>query len=79
MYEKCGVKEYWIVSPMEKTVEQYLLRDGKYALHETYALLPDWMLSRMKPEERAAVVTSFKCTLYDDLTIHLEVIFARVP
>lgn len=78
-YEKSGVKEYWIVSPSDKLVEQYLLQDGKFALHETYAILPDWMLDRMKPEARAAVATSFKCCLYDDLTINLEDIFARVP
>ena len=79
IYEKCGVREYWIVSPVEKTVEQYLLENGKFSLYETYAVLPDWMLAKMKPEERDAVVTAFKCSLYNDLAIHLEDIFARVP
>ena len=79
VYEKCGVREYWIVSPSDKMVEQYLLRDGKFTLYETYAILPDWMLDKMKPEERAAVVTEFKCSLFDDLTIPLEEVFDRVP
>ncbi|MCM1149617.1 MAG: Uma2 family endonuclease [Butyricicoccus sp.] len=77
-YEKCGVREYWIVDPANKTVEQYLLQSGKFVLHDTYAILPDWMLGKMKPEERAALVTEFKCSLYDDLTIHLDDVFARV-
>ena len=77
-YEKYGVREYWIVDPANKTVEQYLLRDGKLHLHEAYAILPDWMLETMKPEERAAVVTEFSCSLFDDLTIRLEDVFARV-
>ena len=77
-YEKYGVREYWIVDPANKTVEQYLLRDGKLHLHEAYAILPDWMLEKMKPEERAAVVTEFSCSLFDDLTIRLEDVFARV-
>ena len=78
VYEKSGVKEYWIVSPAEKTVEQYLLEDGAFRLHEVYAVYPDWMLERMKQEERDAVVTVFRCSLYDDLDIRLEDVFYRV-
>lgn len=77
-YEKCGVREYWIADPANKMVEQYLLQSGKFVLHDTYAILPGWMLGKMKPEERDAVVTEFKCSLYDDLTIHLDDVFARV-
>ena len=79
VYERCGVREYWIVNPADKTVEQYFLQDGKFSLHETYAILPDWMLAKMKPEEQERVVKSFRCSLYDDLAILLEDIFARVP
>ncbi|MBR0284232.1 MAG: Uma2 family endonuclease, partial [Selenomonadaceae bacterium] len=31
-YEKAGVKEYWIVSPNDKTIEIYRLQDGKFYL-----------------------------------------------
>ncbi|NCX94919.1 MAG: Uma2 family endonuclease [Chitinophagia bacterium] len=31
IYEEAGVKEYWIVSPQEKTILQYRLANGKYA------------------------------------------------
>lgn len=31
-YEQHGVLEYWIIDPEEKTVEQYLLENGKYKL-----------------------------------------------
>ena len=79
VYERCGVREYWIVNPADKTVEQYFLQNGKFSLYETYAILPDWMLAKMKPEEREGVAQSFKCSLYDDLAISLEDIFARVP
>ena len=79
VYEACGVKEYWIVDPANKTVEQYLLREGRFFLDNTYALLPEWTLKRMRPEARAAIVTEFKCSLYDDLTITLEDVFDRVP
>ena len=33
LYEKHGVKEYWIVYPELKAIEVWCLRDGKYALH----------------------------------------------
>ena len=79
VYERCGVREYWIANPADKTVEQYLLRDGKFSLHEIYAILPDWMLAKMKPEEREKVAESFRCSLFDDLVISLEDIFARIP
>lgn len=79
IYEKCGVREYWIVDPANKTVEQYLLQDGKFVLHNSYAILPDWMLKRMVPEDQAAASTEFKCSLYDDLVIRLEDVFAKVP
>ena len=78
VYEACGVKEYWIVSPAEKSVEQYILTDGKYRLHQVYSVYPDWMLAKMKPEEREAVITEFRCSLYDDLNIKVEDIFYRV-
>lgn len=78
VYERCGVREYWIVSPTDKMVEQYFLEDGKLVLHDVYAVHPDWFLEKMREEERAAVVTEFKCSLYDDLIIKLDDIFYRV-
>ena len=33
LYEKYGVREYWIVLPREKVIEAWCLRDGKYVLH----------------------------------------------
>lgn len=77
IYGACGVQEYWIVSPSDKTVEQYLLKDGRYDLHAVYVLHPDWVLERMSEKERAELVTEFQCSLYDDLTISLEDVFYR--
>ncbi len=37
LYQRAGVKEYWIVSPSEQTVEVFLLKDGwlvPHAFHE---------------------------------------------
>ena len=78
-YEAHGVREYWLVDPNNKMIEQYLLRDGKFFLNDTYSIYPNWMLEGMRPEERAAVKTEFQCSLFDDLTIRLEDVFDRVP
>ena len=75
VYEACGVAEYWLVSPTDKSIEVYLLESGKYILHDVYTVRPDWVLKQMTDEERAAIVTEFKCHLYDDLIIRLDDIF----
>ena len=79
VYEQCGVREYWLVSPNEKSVEQYLLDNDQLVLHNVYAIYPDFQLARMTEEERAeASNCHFKCSLYDDLLINLDDIFDRV-
>lgn len=77
-YEKSGVREYWLVEPNSKTVEQYLLQDGRFVLQEVYAVYPDVMLAKMSQEERECVKRTFRCSLYEDLNINLEDIFRRV-
>lgn len=41
IYEKVGVDEYWIVSPVERALEIYYLNDGKYELVESYIVEDD--------------------------------------
>ena len=77
-YEAAGIPEYWIVDPINKTVEVYRLSVKKYFLYDLYSLLPDYLLNKMTEEERAALVIEFKCHLFDDLTIRLEDVFDRV-
>ena len=77
-YERCGVREYWIVDPANRAVEQYALENGRFVLLDVYQERPSYLLDKMTEEERAAVKTEFKCTLFDDLTIRLEDVFYRV-
>lgn len=77
IYARCGVREYWLVSPNEKSVEVYRLDGDEFLFYDIYAVHADWELAQMSEEERAAVVTHFKCSLFDDLDISLEDIFYR--
>ena len=77
VYEKIGVREYWIVSAGDRSIEQYVLEDGRFNLLNVYSLYPDYVLADMTEDERAAVPTEFRCTLFDDLIIRLEDVFYR--
>ena len=41
IYEASGVEEYGIVSPMERAVEIYYLKYGRYEIEESYILDDD--------------------------------------
>ena len=77
-YAAAGVPEYWIVDTANRSVEVYLLSEARYVLHDVYAIHPDYTLAGMTEAEREAVVTEFRCSLFDDLVIRLEDVFARV-
>ena len=46
-------------------LKKILLQEGRYVLDDVYTLFTQDDLDDMKPEERAAVVTEFKCHLFD--------------
>ena len=71
LYEKVGVREYWIVDPKLRSIEVYLLKDAKYELDEIYALPGD----EMKDEEKAQCKVEIPVSLYVNFRISLEEIF----
>jgi len=77
-YAAAGVKEYWLVSPLEKSVEVYLNHDGTFELERSYAVYADWEIRQMNDEERAALLAPIRVSLYDDLVIPVETIFRDV-
>ena len=76
VYEKAGVREYWIVEPDSKAIEVYLLKNGKFALDNVYSVYPDYLLEKMTEEEKQAVPVAFHCSLYDDLLVSIEEVFS---
>ena len=77
-YAAAGVKEYWIISPLSRSIEVYLLHDGTFELDDIYTDYPDWDLARMTDEERAAVKTQIKVSLYDDLYVNVTDVFHKL-
>ncbi|MDR2182843.1 MAG: Uma2 family endonuclease [Clostridiales bacterium] len=78
LYERCGVKEYWIVDAGSMSIEVYWLVDGKYMLHNLYTLLSNHEKRHFSEERLAQFPTQFKTSLFDDLTIDLEEIFQDI-
>lgn len=76
LYEKSGVKEYWIVDPVMRSIEAYLLTDGKYVLDEFYALPPD--IFDITDKEREDSKKEIHVSLYNDFCISLEEIFENL-
>jgi len=37
VYEKAGVREYWIVDPLNEAVEVFLLENGQYRLNGVFS------------------------------------------
>ena len=66
LYAKYGVKEYWIVSSQERTIEVYILTDGELELDNLYQIYPDYELERMTDEEKEGIITEFKTSIFDD-------------
>lgn len=78
LYEKHGVKEYWIVNSVDKSIEVYLLKDEKYELDNVYTIYPDWQWAKMTETEKDEAALSLNVSLYDDLIIDIKEIFKNV-
>lgn len=76
LYERSGVLEYWIVDPSLRSIEAYLLSDGKYVLDEFYGLFPDAL--GITEKERAESKKEIPVSFYDDFSIPLEEIFQNL-
>ena len=78
LYEKCGVTEYWLVSPNGRSIEVYLLNAGRLEFSFAAVLEKECMIEKMNDEEKAELIFEFKTSLFDDLIIYLEDVFEGV-
>ena len=77
-YEKFGVKEYWIVDPFMKSIDVYILRDGKFELdtNEYIHCEDEDELKDLSDKERAAVKFEISPSIYPEITMKLSDIFS---
>ena len=78
VYERNGVREYWMVDTKNRVIEQYVLEDGRFVLSGYSQQLDKEELDSMKEKDRAEIVSTFQCTLFEDLTISVEEVFADI-
>ena len=74
-YAAAGVKEYWLVLPLEKSVEVYHGHDGTFELDCVYTQVDAEDLADMDEKDRANIHTVIPVSLYDDLRVRVEDVF----
>ena len=75
IYERNGVKEYWMIDPWRESIEVYLLRGGKYELDGQYENWSDDELLRLSDEELAEVKSEIPVAVLDGFKIKIKNIF----
>lgn len=75
LYERYGVKEYWLINPKDESIEVYLLHEGKYQLDNIYHNFDEEDWAALSESEKAAQQLSLKISLYDDLEIMVKDVF----
>lgn len=76
LYEQSGVKEYWIVDPVMRSIEAYLLTAGEYVLDEFYAIPP--AAFGITKKEREESKKEISVSLYGNFIIPLEEVFQNL-
>jgi len=71
------MQNYRLIRPLEKSIEVYILSDGKYELDDVYTDFSEADWSRLNEKEKAEQSLTLKLSLYDDLEISVQDIFAE--
>ena len=77
LYEKSGVKEYWIADYKNKSIEQYVLENGKYNPPNTVVLMDEDDFEDLTDTEKESYDHTISLTIFDNLKINLNKIFLK--
>jgi len=75
IYERNGVREYWMIDPWRETVEVCLLRDGKYEFGGLYQNWEENELEQLTEDERAEVEFEIPVDVLDGFKVKIKNIF----
>lgn len=80
-YEQAGVKEYWIVNPMDKSIEVYLNEQHTFILDNIYYYYTDEEIAeneQLPDKDKIVMYTAIKVSVCDNLIVKIKDIFERV-
>ena len=75
IYEKNGVKEYWIIDPYRKSVQVFTLQDGKYNEGDEYVYFDDEEWEELTEDEKINFPQEITVSIFEDLNVKLSDIF----
>ena len=75
VYEKNGVKEYWIIDPWKESISVYHLRDGKFEFDDEYVYYDKYEWEDLTDEQRAEAKLEINVSIIEGLTVKLSDIF----
>jgi Uma2 family endonuclease len=78
LYERSGVREYWLINTLSHSVDVNALEDGKYRLVNVYSYVSEEEFSEMDDEEKEEVVNEFSPVIFPDLKVSLAEIFEDI-
>lgn len=83
IYEKFGVKEYWIVNTIDKSVEVYLNNNGRFYLDNVYVYFTDEEIAENDAlanddKNKLTIYTDIKVSVCDNLVIKIKDIFENI-
>jgi len=78
IYEKYGVKEYWLVDPLSKKIIVYQLKENVLVVDNVYYYRTKEEYENMKEQDQKVIVPSFKMSLFEDFEVILSEIFEDI-
>jgi len=83
VYELIGVGEYWIINPGLKSIQIFILHDGKYVSYKTYYQYSEDEIENIEAERKELgksfeVITEFSPYTFPDLIIKIDDIFENL-
>ena len=75
IYEKYGVKEYWVIDPADETVDTYIRQNDKLVLDNSYHNYSQEDWEWLDDTDKADIKLTLKLSLYDDLEFDIKELF----
>ena len=78
IYERNGVREYWLVNPLSKDIYVYKLDDGYYKFDTAYHFYTQAELDTIPAAERNGIKEKIPVDIFPGLVVDINRIFKRV-